>query len=85
MGANAATKLIKVVDNLRKILAIELITASQALHFRDERSSSIIESFIGAFREQVPFIAEDRVLHYDINKAIAFLRNTHLDTEALSN
>jgi histidine ammonia-lyase len=34
MGANAATKAYRVVNNLYSILAIELITAAQALHFR---------------------------------------------------
>ena len=46
MGANAATKLYKVMDNLEHILAIELMNAAQGLDFRRPlRSSPFIEKF----------------------------------------
>jgi histidine ammonia-lyase len=44
MGANGATKAKRVIDNIERILAIELMNASQALHFREEKSSPLIES-----------------------------------------
>ncbi|MEI6816747.1 MAG: histidine ammonia-lyase [Bacteroidota bacterium] len=76
MGANAATKAFKVVENLEKILAIELLTAAQALEFRRPlRSSSIIESMIENYRKTVPFISQDRVLYDDIRKSIEFIKN----------
>ncbi|PKP23917.1 MAG: histidine ammonia-lyase, partial [Bacteroidetes bacterium HGW-Bacteroidetes-22] len=51
MGANAATKLLRVVNNLEKILAIELMNAAQALEFRrPARSSAVIEHFVADYR-----------------------------------
>ena len=74
MGANAATKCFKIVENLKSILAIELMNASQALEFRRPlKSSETIEAFILEFTKEVPFVAQDRVLHYDIENAKAFI------------
>ncbi len=74
MGANAATKLYQVVNNLYSILAIELITAAQALQFRRPlKSSPILEEFVNTFRSTIPFIETDRLLHDDIIKAEKFL------------
>jgi histidine ammonia-lyase len=74
MGANAATKCFKVVENLQTILAIELFTAAQALDFRrPARSSSVIEEFHSAYRKEVQFISEDLFMHDEIKKSIAFL------------
>ena len=83
MGANAATKSKRIVDNLERILAIELMNASQALDFRVLKSSPFIENFIRAFREEVPLVKEDRVLHDDIERAIAFLQNLEIDFSEL--
>lgn len=75
MGANAATKVYRVVNNLYSILAIELITAAQALHFRRPlKSSAELEGFVNTFREVVPFIETDRELHIDIVAAEEFLK-----------
>jgi histidine ammonia-lyase len=77
MGANAATKVCRVVKNLYAILAIELITATQALHFRRPlKSSPFLEHFVDTFRSQVAFIASDRLLHDDMVKAEAFLKKS---------
>jgi len=60
MGANAMLKLIRVVENVRKVLAIELFTACQALEFRDiSKCSSASQKLIKAVREKIPFIKED--------------------------
>ncbi len=76
MGANAATKLYRVVENLNTILAIELLTAAQALQFRRPlKSSDMIEEFVSAFRKQVPFVEEDVVLFHLIRKSEEFLKN----------
>ena len=75
MGANAATKAFKVVNNLERILAIELFNAAQALDFRrPKKSSPFIEEFIAKYRTYVDFIEEDKVMYEDINKSIEFLR-----------
>ncbi|HQF48453.1 MAG TPA: aromatic amino acid lyase, partial [Flavobacterium alvei] len=74
MGANAATKALRVMDNLERILAIELLNASQAIEFRRPlKSSDFIEQFLKSYREEVSFVKEDRILHYDIDKTIVFL------------
>ena len=75
MGANAATKLYKVTRNLEKILAIELFTASQAIEFRRPlKTSEKLEKLISAFRKNVPFIENDKIMYKEINKAIEFLK-----------
>lgn len=82
MGANAATKCLKVMENLERILAIELMNASQAIEFRRPlKSSDFIEMFIKSYREEVPFVKEDRILHYDIEKSVAFLNSFLIDLE----
>lgn len=82
MGANGATKTLRIIENLERILAIELMNASQALEFRRPlRSSELIESFISIYRQDVPFVSEDRILHYDIQKSIAFLNSFEIDSE----
>lgn len=75
MGANAATKAYRVVNNVYSILAIELLTATQAIAFRKPlKTSPALEALTNTFREHVPFIEEDRVLHDDIRKAEKFIR-----------
>jgi histidine ammonia-lyase len=70
MGANAATKLYKVVKNLETILAIELLTAAQALEFRRPlKSSPPVEKLVAKLRNLSPFIDKDRMLYHDIEAA----------------
>lgn len=79
MGANAATKAYRVVNNLYSILAIELITAAQALNFRRPmKTSPSLENLVHTFRAVVPFIEDDRILHDDMIRAEKFLKNTDL-------
>ncbi|UGU16176.1 histidine ammonia-lyase [Sinomicrobium kalidii] len=85
MGANAATKCLKVLDNVERILAIELINASQALVFREPaKTSPFLQEFLEAFREKVPFISQDRILHNDIVAATDFLQNYEINEEMLA-
>lgn len=85
MGANAATKCFKVVENLERILAVELMNASQALGFRKDKSSEFLESFLASFREEVSFVEVDRWLHVDMENAVEFLRGLTVDPELLYN
>jgi len=63
------------VNNLERILAIELFNAAQALDFRrPKKSSPIIEEFVKKYRTYVQFIEEDKVMYDEINKSIQFLR-----------
>ncbi len=75
MGANAATKCKRLMDNVEKVLAIELLTAVQALEFRRPlKSSDVVEAIVADFRKEVSFNDADRVLHDDMIKAIDFLK-----------
>lgn len=80
MGSNAATKLIRVVDNLERLLAIELFNASQALYFREpKKSSEYVVHLITQFRKKVPLVMKDKTMYYEINNAIDFLKNIDLE------
>ena len=80
MGANAATKGLRVVLNLERILAIELFNAAQALEFRrPARSSDFIEAFVAAYREKVKFIHQDIIMYPEIEKSVQFLRDVPLE------
>jgi len=84
MGANAATKALRVLDNLERILAIELMNASQAIEYRRPlKSSDFVEMFLKAYREEVPLIKEDRILHYDIEKTVSFLNTFQMENDLL--
>jgi histidine ammonia-lyase len=75
MGANAATKCKRVVDNVEKVLAIELLTAVQALEFRRPlKTSPMLEEIVTAFRKEVSFNEADRIMHDDMMKAVAFIK-----------
>ena len=75
MGANGATKCLRVLNNLEKILAIELLTAAQALEFRRPlRTSETLEKFILDYRKHVSFNEKDRFLAVDIQKTISFIQ-----------
>jgi histidine ammonia-lyase len=80
MGANGATKTLRIMDNLERILAIELMNASQAIAYRNPlKSSDFIEMFLNAFRKDVPLVKEDRILHYDIEKSVSFLNSFQIE------
>jgi len=80
MGANAATKCLRVINNVEKVLAIELLTAAQALEFRRPlQTSPVLEKIITDFRKEISFNNADRILHNDMVKAIAFIQKLKLD------
>lgn len=80
MGANSATKLLRIVENVETILAIELMNAAQAIEFRDtEKSSPIIKNLLKAYRKTVKFAESDRVFHNDIQASLSFLRSYPLN------
>ena len=79
MGANAATKCKRIADNVERVLAIELLTAAQALEFRrPAKSSPLLEDMISAYRNHVSFIDKDRILHHDMVKTVEFLQQYKL-------
>ena len=83
MGANGATKCLRITDNIETILAIELMNASQGLAFRDKKSSPFVMSFIENYRQVVPFLEQDRIMADDIHASIAFLQSFSVDSELL--
>lgn len=75
MGANAATKALRVADNLERVLAIELFNAAQALDFRRPlKSSEAIEAFVAEYRKHVEFVKTDKVMYTEIAKSVNFLQ-----------
>lgn len=75
MGANAAVKCLKIIENVEKVLSIELLTAAQALDFRrPQKSSDSIENLHARYREVVSFNTEDRLLHKDLISSIEFFK-----------
>ena len=75
MAANAATKTWRIVENLWRILAIEWMSAAQALDLqRPLKTSRKLEKLHAAYREKVPMLKKDRVISEDIEKTILFLR-----------
>lgn len=76
MGANAATKLHKIISNLKYIAAIELMNAAQGIDFRRPlKSSPAIEKVMKAYRECVPFVEDDVVMTDYISRTMEFLDN----------
>jgi len=75
MGANAATKLLRVIENLESILAVELFVAAQAIEFRRPvKSSPLLEKLIKDYRIVVPFVEKDRIFHDDLVKTKLFMK-----------
>ena len=75
MGANSATKLVRVVDNVETVLAIELMNAAQALEFRrPARTSLLLEKIHADYRKVVPFLEVDTYLHPLIIRSAQFIR-----------
>lgn len=75
MAANAATKCFRIVENLERLLAIEFMTAAQALSFRSPlKSSPTVENLVDNYRKHVPILRGDRVLQTDIVETVRFLK-----------
>ncbi|MBN8684043.1 MAG: histidine ammonia-lyase [Chitinophagales bacterium] len=78
MAANAATKALRVLRNLERLLAIEFMVSAQALSLRKKQSgassSPQIEAALAAYRNVVPMLADDRYLHPDMETTLAFLK-----------
>ncbi len=79
MAANAATKAWRVLNNVQSILAIEWMTAAQALYLRQPaQSSPALEKQVEAYRKLVPPLREDRVLSDDMQATVQFLADAKI-------
>ena len=79
MGANGALKTLKIIDNIEKVLAIELLTSSQAIYTLETKSfvyklSKYIGDFLDNYRKVVKPIVKDKVLHGSIERSISFIK-----------
>ena len=84
MGANAATQAFQSIKNVERVIAIELMNASQALEFRRPlKTSPFLESFLKDYRAKVPYVKEDQILHLDIEASIQFLEDLEIEIEEL--
>ena len=74
MGANAATKALEVIENVEKLLAIELFAAAQALEFRKPgKSSLIVEDILSDYRKEVPFLENETVMHFKFQRTVDYI------------
>jgi histidine ammonia-lyase len=75
MGANAATKLARVIENIYQILGIEYMAACQALEIRGaSKTSNALRAFYQNLRNEIPFIAEDVYMSELLRKSKAILK-----------
>jgi len=71
MGSISGRQFNQILENLEKIIAIELMYAAQALDFRRPNTfSKIIEENHNIIREKVEKLEDDRLLKEDIKKII---------------
>jgi histidine ammonia-lyase len=76
MGSISGRKLDKILDNLEYILAIELLSACQAIEFRQPlKSSAVLEFAHDYVRRFVGFAEEDRIFADDINKIAGIIKD----------
>ncbi|MCD6017484.1 MAG: histidine ammonia-lyase [Bacteroidetes bacterium] len=79
MGANAATKCYKVIENVEKLLAIELLNASQAIEFRRPlQSSQKVEKTLADFRKLIPFIKDDKIMYQELEATLQFVKTMNI-------
>ncbi len=76
MGSIGGRKAIQVIENVEKILAIELLTAAQAFEFRKPlKSGLLLDEIHKKVRQKVSFANKDRVFADDIEKGIAMIKD----------
>ena len=76
MGSISGRKAIQVLENVEKILAIELLTAAQAFEFRKPMKSGILlDEVHKAVRKKVSFATQDRVFSDDIEEGIRMIQH----------
>lgn len=75
MGGFAARKVLQVVENVERVLAMELLAALQALEFlRPLKSTEPIEAIYDLVREHVLPLDKDRFLAPEVEKVYQLLK-----------
>ncbi|WP_109300608.1 histidine ammonia-lyase [Aquimarina sp. AU474] len=83
MGSIGGRKALRVINNIEKILAIELLTAAQAFEFRKPlKSGVILDEIHKEIRNHVSFADKDRVFADDIEKGIKMIKEKTIMTIA---
>jgi len=85
MGSISAVKLLQVMKNLEYVLAIELLTATQALDYRAPlrpgRGVEIARDFV---RSHIPHREADYLFQDDLQPSLDIIRSGSLQTEVIS-
>lgn len=76
MGANGATRLVRMIDNLQSVLGVELLLACKACEQSGRASGTATQALRDAFREAVLAVQGDAYLHTQMSSAAAFI-NEH--------
>jgi histidine ammonia-lyase len=74
MAAHGARRLIAMTENLRAIIAIELLAAAQGCDFHPQKSSDVLDAVRKTLRAEIPKLEDDRYFAPDIEAAIALIR-----------
>ena len=86
MAAHAARRLLRMVDNLGRILGIELLAAAQGLEFRKPlATSTTLQNVLAVVRSEIPALQEDRYMAPDLETAARLIRNGILIEKAGEN
>jgi len=79
MGATAAVKAWRILDNVETVLAIEQMCAAQALDFRAPLTSGAgVQAALAEVRREISFADHDRLFGDDIQKSLALLRSQRI-------
>jgi histidine ammonia-lyase len=79
MGSIGAVKFLRVIENLEKILAIELLCSVQALDFYNPLKSGLkIDKCYNYIRSKIKHCQEDRIFTSDIDNAIEIIKSKKL-------
>ena len=78
MAPYAGRKLLQIVENVERILGIELITSLQGLDFRDDLTSPALENVRQEVRKIIPKLTTDRFMEADILNAIKLVEDGNL-------
>ena len=80
MGANSAILLFDIVENVKKILSIELFNSAQALNLKKPlQASAELQSFVDRYRSCVNFVTEDKIMSSEINTTSEFIDNYKIE------
>ena len=76
MGWHAGRKLRKVVENLRRVVAIELVTAARALEMHAPLKPALVTgTLLAKLRKEVPGLGPDRFLAPELEAAERLLKH----------